>query len=82
MDHGICYRAYFSNHYPEVHLVQVMPNFFFTLIFTFQACKLAIRESIEKEIQKDKERADNPDLDMVSFFCITAGDVSATLGLN
>lgn len=29
-----------------------------------RACKLAIRESIEKEIQKDKERAENADLDM------------------
>ncbi|XP_020624905.1 transitional endoplasmic reticulum ATPase [Orbicella faveolata] len=29
-----------------------------------RACKLAIRESIEKEILKDKERAENPDLDM------------------
>ncbi|KAL9950207.1 hypothetical protein ACROYT_G042679 [Oculina patagonica] len=29
-----------------------------------RACKLAIRESIEKEIQKERERADNPDLDM------------------
>ncbi|KAJ7377028.1 hypothetical protein OS493_030985 [Desmophyllum pertusum] len=29
-----------------------------------RACKLAIRESIESEIKKERERADNPDLDM------------------
>lgn len=29
-----------------------------------RACKLAIRESIETEIRRERERADNPDLDM------------------
>ena len=31
-----------------------------------RACKLAIRESIEHEIMRDRERADNPDDDMVT----------------
>ena len=31
-----------------------------------RACKLAIRESIEQEIRRERERADNPDDDMVS----------------
>lgn len=30
-----------------------------------RACKLAIRQSIELEIRKQRERADNPDTDMV-----------------
>ena len=30
-----------------------------------RACKLAIRESIEADIRKQRERDDNPDLDMV-----------------
>lgn len=29
-----------------------------------RACKLAIRQSIEAEIRKEKERAANPDMDM------------------
>ncbi|XP_012554675.2 transitional endoplasmic reticulum ATPase [Hydra vulgaris] len=29
-----------------------------------RACKLAIRESIEKDIQREKQRADNPDINM------------------
>lgn len=32
-----------------------------------RACKLAIRESIEAEIKKEKERAKNPDAAMVSY---------------
>lgn len=32
-----------------------------------RACKLAIRASIEAEIRYEKERAQNPDADMVSF---------------
>ena len=31
-----------------------------------RACKLAIRESIEQDIRKTRERMENPDLDMVS----------------
>jgi transitional endoplasmic reticulum ATPase len=31
-----------------------------------RACKMAIRESIEEEIRREKQRADNPDVDMVS----------------
>ena len=31
-----------------------------------RACKLAIRQSIEAEIQRERERAQNPDADMVS----------------
>jgi len=30
-----------------------------------RACKLAIRESIEKDIKKEREKADNPDADMM-----------------
>jgi len=30
-----------------------------------QACKLAIRESIEKDIAREKQREQNPDADMV-----------------
>ena len=30
-----------------------------------RACKLAIRESIESEIRRERERADNPDAEMV-----------------
>jgi len=29
-----------------------------------RACKLAIRESIEKDIQREKEKSNNPDVDM------------------
>ena len=31
-----------------------------------RACKLAIRESIEEEIRRERQRADNPEIDMVS----------------
>lgn len=31
-----------------------------------RACKLAIREAIEQEIRRERDRADNPDDDMVS----------------
>ena len=33
--------------------------------YFLQACKLAIRECIEAEINREKKRAENPDLDMV-----------------
>ena len=32
-----------------------------------RACKLAIREAIESEIRRERERADNPDDDMVNL---------------
>ena len=32
-----------------------------------RACKLAIRESIESEIRRERQRADNPDMEMVSI---------------
>lgn len=32
-----------------------------------RACKLAIRQSIEVEIRRQRERVANPDLDMVSL---------------
>lgn len=35
-----------------------------------RACKLAIRQSIEAEIRFERERANNPDADMVSNKCI------------
>ena len=33
-----------------------------------RACKLAIRQSIEAEIRNERERAQNPDADMVNTF--------------
>ena len=33
-----------------------------------RACKLAIRQSIEAEIRNERERAQNPDADMVNIF--------------
>ena len=30
-----------------------------------RACKMAIRESIEEEIRRERQRAQNPDIDMV-----------------
>jgi len=39
-----------------------------------RACKLAIRESIEQEIRRERERDANPDdADMVSFICEMCG---------
>ena len=34
------------------------------LVCVYQACKLAIRESIEAEIRKERERQANPDAAM------------------
>ena len=31
------------------------------MVYVYQACKLAIRESIEAEIRKERERQANPD---------------------
>ena len=36
-----------------------------SFFFFDQACKLAIRESIEKDIQKERQREGNPEADMV-----------------
>ena len=35
-----------------------------------RACKMAIRESIEQEIRRERQRADNPDDEMVRGFCL------------
>ena len=37
-----------------------------------QACKLAIRESIESEIRRERELRDNPDIEIVSYGSLTA----------
>ena len=38
-----------------------------------RACKLAIRQSIEIDIRKQRELAENPDLDMVNFYFVLFG---------
>ena len=38
-----------------------------------RACKLAIRESIEEEVRRERQRADNDDVDMVSSQLIRNG---------
>ena len=39
--------------------------------FSLQACKLAIRESIEADIRRERELRDNPDMELVwSILCV------------
>ena len=38
-----------------------------------RACKMAIRESIEQEIRRERDQATNPDHDMVSTHTFSVG---------
>ena len=40
-----------------------------------RACKLAIREAIESEIRRERERADNPDDDMVNLLATVTHNI-------
>ena len=42
-----------------------------------RACKLAIRQSIEAEIRNERERAQNPDADMVNM--LSLHDISVSV---